>query len=62
MITNPERIVLACGGGGCCPAIDIKKDGSSVLDDKDDGGCSRIELDAEQTVRLFEVLKAKLGR
>jgi len=62
MITNHERIVLACGSGGCCPAIDVKEDGSSVLDDKDDGGDSRIALNAEQTIQLFEVLKAKLGR
>ncbi len=62
MITNSERIVLACGGGGCCPAIDIKEDGSSVLDDKNDYGDNRIALNAEQTVQLFEVLKTKLGR
>jgi hypothetical protein len=59
MSTNPERIVLACGGGGCCPEVEKKEDGSIVLHDTDAGRDQHIVLNADQTKMLRDILNRK---
>jgi len=60
MNTTPERIVLACGGGGCCPELEIKEDGSAILHDTDNGRDQHIALNPDQAQMLLEVLRAKI--
>jgi hypothetical protein len=59
---QPEKITLMCGGKKCCPVLETKTDGSTILHDTDDGRDQHVPLDADQTVQLFETLKRALGR
>lgn len=52
-----KKSVLLCGGGGCCPEIEFKDDGSIVIHDTDDGRDQHIALTKEQADLLRKALR-----
>lgn len=57
-----EKVVLACGGSGCCPEVHFNDDGTVDLIDTDDGRNEHIRLSADQASILRNAMNERASK